>query len=145
MTICLTIISALLLVGMIILDLIYLNDAVPNALDYRLAVGRSTLCTRYPKICLMKALIIAVFVCITLTLCYSILTLYTRAERHTHVLERKTEELEREKCLTQKLLHEILPPCVTKDLLNGRKAPAEYYESVTVYFSDIVGFTGIAR
>ena len=60
-------------------------------------------------------------------------------------LERKTDELEKEKCLTQKLLHQILPPCVAKDLINGRKAPAEYYDSVTVYFSDIVGFTNIAR
>ncbi len=78
-------------------------------------------------------------------LCYCILTLYIRARRHSRLLVRKTDELEKEKCLTQKLLHEILPPCVAKDLINGRKAPAEYFDSVTVYFSDIVGFTSIAR
>ncbi|CAF1658568.1 unnamed protein product [Adineta ricciae] len=85
-----------------------------------------------------------VFISIAVLLCYMILTLYTRARRHTHLLERKTDELEKEKCLTQKLLHEILPPCVAKDLINGRQAPAVYYDSVTVYFSDIVGFTQIA-
>lgn len=93
----------------------------------------------------MKGLVIIVFTSIAAILCYSVLTLYTRAKRHSRLLERKTQELEKEKCLTQKLLHQILPPCVAKELINGRKAPAEYFDSVTVYFSDIVGFTAIAR
>ncbi|CAF4537711.1 unnamed protein product [Rotaria sp. Silwood1] len=115
-TIFITITCAFLLISMIFLDFVYLNE-------------RS---------------VIIVFIFITIILCYSILTLYIRAKRHSGVLEHKTNELEKEKCLTQKLLHQILPPCVAKDLINGRKAPAEYYDSVTVYFSDIVGFTAIA-
>lgn len=145
-TIFITIVSSFLLISMIVLDLAYLKDALPDVIDDGLRLPHDDiLCARYPKICVMKGLVIIVFIGITIILCCSILTLYTRARRHSRSLVRKTDELEKEKCLTQKLLHEILPPCVAKDLINGRKAPAEYFDSVTVYFSDIVGFTGIAR
>ncbi|CAF3612886.1 unnamed protein product [Adineta steineri] len=144
MTLFITIASALLLIFMIFLDLAYLNDAIPNVIKHQTIINKNTLCFYYPKVCVMKGLVIIIFIAITTLLCYSILTLYTRARSHTLLLERKTDELEKEKCLTQKLLHQILPPCVAKDLINGRKAPAEYFDSVTVYFSDIVGFTNIA-
>jgi hypothetical protein len=144
-TISITVVSTCLLLCMIVLDFAYLNDAVSHQIHHQIKSTDNTVCFRYPKVCAMKGLVITVFIGITIILCYSILILYTRARRHSRLLEHKTEELEKEKCLTQKLLHQILPPCVAKDLINGRKAPAEYYDSVTVYFSDIVGFTGIAR
>ena len=145
-TMFITITSASLLICMIFLDLAYLNDAIPIIMNHSTIITNyKTLCFRYPKVCVMKALVIIVFIGITIILCYSILILYIRARRHSRLLERKTDELEKEKCLTEKLLHQILPPCVAKDLINGRKAPAEHYDSVTIYFSDIVGFTGIAR
>lgn len=140
-TISIIITSTSFLISMILLDLAYLNDAMSNVINH----PKKSLCFRYPKVCVMKGIVITIFISMTIILCYSILILYTRARRHSRLLERKTEELEKEKSLTQKLLHQILPPCVAKDLINGRKAPAEYYDSVTVYFSDIVGFTGIAR
>ena len=139
LTIFITILSIFFLIAMIIVDLFYVNDAVLNTNTNQI------LCLQYPKICVMKGLVIFVFICITIILCYSVLRLYIRARRHSQELEQKTKELEKEKCLTQKLLHEILPPCVARDLIRGRKAPAESYDSVTVFFSDIVGFTGIAR
>ncbi|CAF1022903.1 unnamed protein product [Rotaria sordida] len=147
-TVFITLVCACLLILMIVLDMVYLNDAVTSHINQQMisisTKNSTTLCFRHPKVCVMKGLIIIIFICITVILCYTILTLYIRAKRHSRLLERKTNELEKEKCLTEKLLHEILPPCVAKDLINGRKAPAEYYESVTVYFSDIVGFTIIA-
>ncbi|UJR25296.1 hypothetical protein I4U23_006648 [Adineta vaga] len=147
-TIFIILISGCLLIFMIVLDMLYLDDAIPDSKKSLITTSntknQTTLCFRHPKVCTMKALIIIVFSGITIVLCYIVLTLYTRARSHTRILERKTDELEKEKSLTEKLLHEILPPCVAKDLINGRKAPAEYYESVTVYFSDIVGFTIIA-
>lgn len=42
------------------------------------------------------------------------------------------------------LLFRMLPPSVATQLKQTQKVPAEYYDEVTVYFSDIVGFTEIA-
>ena len=149
-TIFITLASVCLLIIMIFLDLTYLHDAILKSTSQQRMLNSSitnntSLCFHHPKVCVMKGLVIIIFIGFTVALCHTILRLYTRAKRHSRLLQRKTDELEKEKRLTEKLLHQILPPCVARELIKGRKAPAEYYESVTVYFSDIVGFTIIAR
>ncbi|KAJ0176440.1 hypothetical protein K1T71_007619 [Dendrolimus kikuchii] len=59
-------------------------------------------------------------------------------------LSEKAKELEYEKELSDSLLYQMLPPSVAKQLKQTQQVPAEFFASVTVYFSDIVGFTAIA-
>ncbi|CAH0715318.1 unnamed protein product, partial [Brenthis ino] len=59
-------------------------------------------------------------------------------------LSEKARELEYEKELSDSLLYQMLPASVAKQLKQTQQVPAEFFASVTVYFSDIVGFTAIA-
>ena len=38
----------------------------------------------------------------------------------------------------------MIPPAVAEELKQGRTVPATSFSSVTVFFSDIVGFTSLA-
>ncbi|XP_054709218.1 guanylate cyclase soluble subunit beta-1-like [Uloborus diversus] len=59
----------------------------------------------------------------------------------TDKLQNTYRELEDEKSKTDKLLYSILPPSVANELRHQRPVPAKKYESVTILFSGIVGFS----
>ena len=58
-------------------------------------------------------------------------------------LHKKRAQLAKEKRRTDFLLNQILPLSVAEKLRNKQPVEPEYFESVTIFFSDIVGFTGI--
>ncbi|XP_038050160.1 atrial natriuretic peptide receptor 1-like [Patiria miniata] len=66
------------------------------------------------------------------------------ADHLEELVNERTQQLEDEKKKTDQLLHQMLPRSVAAQLKRGDLVTAEQYEQVTVYFSDIVGFTRLA-
>ncbi|XP_052072902.1 atrial natriuretic peptide receptor 1-like [Mytilus californianus] len=60
------------------------------------------------------------------------------------LVSERTEELAREKQKTDLLLYQMLPPSVAEQLKKGESVLPETYEEVSIFFSDIVGFTTIS-
>jgi len=75
-------------------------------------------------------------------------TMISMMEKYTDHLEdivaERTAELAAEKAKTDELLYRMLPKTVAEELKRGQPVTAESFESATIFFSDIVGFTKIA-
>ncbi|KAK2186746.1 hypothetical protein NP493_190g03005 [Ridgeia piscesae] len=60
------------------------------------------------------------------------------------LVEVRTSELVEEKKKTDMLLYRMLPQAIAERLKHGHVIEAEIFENVTIYFSDIVGFTSLS-
>merc|ERR1712178_110482 len=60
------------------------------------------------------------------------------------IVAERTEQLAQEKKKVEMLLYQMLPVAVANSLKEGKSVDAEAFECVSIYFSDIVGFTSLS-
>ncbi|KAK3708696.1 hypothetical protein RRG08_010848 [Elysia crispata] len=74
--------------------------------------------------------------------------LLTRMEQYANnleaLVEERTADYLQEKKKAEELLYNMLPKSVAHQLIRGETIKAEWYDSVTIYFSDICGFTALS-
>ena len=95
-----------------------------------------------------RAVIFYVTILITSTvlcgiLIYALHKLTHRLRGYGDMMKITTNKLNHERMKMDRLLSQMLPSSVTAKLKQNKTVDAEYYDSVTIYFSDIVNFTDL--
>lgn len=78
------------------------------------------------------------------SMAFNLSAAFAALEDKVKISEMTAAELNNERIRSEKLLHNILPATIAQRLQDGEEVIAEVYPEVTVFFSDIVGFTDLS-
>ena len=96
----------------------------------------------------IKVTLYAFLVLIVISMCPVIMlaanALSSDIQLYTLTLIEKTKELNLEKSKTDTLLYQMVPKSIAERLKNNGVVESEFFKSVTIFFSDIYGFSTIS-
>ncbi|XP_050412294.2 uncharacterized protein LOC126827125 [Patella vulgata] len=113
-----------------------LADIIVNSINEDLASDTKSISISVSILCLV------VVICPVIIL--SVRTLVSDIQKYAFSLADQTKQLSKERQRTESLLYQMLPRPVADQLKSNKSVDAETYEEVTIFFSDIVGFTSIS-
>ncbi|KAJ8319770.1 hypothetical protein KUTeg_001357, partial [Tegillarca granosa] len=116
-----------------------------NSLEYSMIHGiedsRNTIYIRLVAKCLL-CIFISIMLLVVINRTYSMNKWMLRFAADLNVA---TDKLKEEKETTEELLYQMIPKSVARKLKNKSSSVcAEYFDSVSIFFSDVVGFTSIS-
>ena len=114
---------------------LFLFQDIIQSLDVQIGVLKRNLII---NICLMLGALI-----MFPTIVYLVYRLTRKLQSFTNSLCDKTFALDKERKRTEQLLYQMLPIATAKRMMRNLPVIPEHYDSVTIFFSDIVGFTTI--
>lgn len=92
----------------------------------------------------VEMIILIVCTAIIMAMAHSVYQMSNWIYKYMNLVKNKTEQLQIERTKSQNLLYSMLPKVAAEQLLMGKRVQAESFDNVTIYFSDVVGFTSIS-
>eukprot|EP01135_Chromosphaera_perkinsii_P006735 Nk52_evm22s564 gene=Nk52_evmTU22s564 len=123
-----------------------LTDPMISDADYRVSLvsrKEENLRLSRPKFSVISSCLVKILPLLASgTMIEVVLSLFNK--RLESLVKQRTKEVIETKARVEEVLHELLPPTIARKLISNESVEPSFYESVTIFFSDIVGFTALS-